>query len=297
QARSLLAQARLDPSRAISQKAEALLEGSPEDSRALGLQVFLLGKLRVVVGAEEIGEDGWPTRKIRSLLACLASARGEPISEEKLMARFWEHSGERARHSLHNSVSQIRRVLGERLGPMARRAVVKRQEGYVLNRDFPCWVDLEEFRERLLRGRYLAERGRWDEALVELQRVDRLYRGEFLEGIYEEWCEDLRLKCLGSLIEALQLLARYFLERGKPEVSADYWRRILARDNCHEDAYLGLMHCSLQLGRPGEAVKIYHQCGQVLKKELNLSPPPRMVELYLRTIRQEPCDLTFRQPI
>lgn len=288
QARSLLSQARLDPWRAVSQRAEALLEQSPETSRTLGLQIQLLGKLKVLVGSEPIEEDQWPTRKIRSLLACLACARGEPVSEEKLMARFWERSGEKARHSLHNSISQIRRVLVERLGPAARRALVKRQEGYTFSRDFPCRVDLEEFRERLLRGRYLAERGRWDEALVELQRVDRLYRGEFLEGIYEEWCEDLRLKCLGSLIEALQLMAQYFLDRGKPEVSADYWRRILARDNCHEDSYLGLMSCSLHQGRASEAVKIYHQCAQILKKELNLSPPPRMVEIYLRTVRQDP---------
>jgi putative nucleotidyltransferase with HDIG domain len=284
EARALLSRARLDTDAIVAGKSSVLLSHRPQPVAEPLLQIFFFGRFRVLVGDSPLDDDVWVTRKIRSLFAYLASRRGDIINEERLMDLFWEQGGEKARHSLHNSISQIRRVLAPHLGPGARKAVVNRKDGYMFNREIGCFVDLEAFDLHCHKGRLLKDQGRWDEALAELQKAERLYRGDFLEGSYEEWSDDLRLKCQTKYAEALQTLAQYFLDRKKYEVSIDYWKKILARDNCLEDAYLGLMQCHVLAGRQNEAIRTYHQCVQTLKKELDLAPAPSIVEYYLRLV-------------
>ena len=77
------------------------------------------------------------------------------------------------------------------------------------------------------------------------------------------------------------------------QVRWDYWKRLLQSDNCSEDAYLGSVLSYLALGRQGDAVRAYHQCAQTLRQELNLGPPPRLVEAYLKIQAGESVELTL----
>jgi len=290
-ARTILSKAHLDSDRLIREKSSLLLSTSRLSPVAPLPQIFFFGKFRVIIGDRLIEDEVWPTRKMRSLFAYLASRRGEIRSEETLMELFWPQGDEKARHSLHNCISQIRKVLAPLLGEDARRMILRKRDGYAFNKDAYCWIDLEEFDGHILKGRSLADMSRWEEALVELQKAERLYTGEFLENSYEDWSADLRFKSSARMTEVLNTLGRYFLDRNKYEVSADYWKKILAHDNCMEDAYLGLMICHAAQGNTNEAIKVYHECIRNLKKELDLAPPAAVVEAYLKLVDGKPVDL------
>jgi response regulator RpfG family c-di-GMP phosphodiesterase/DNA-binding SARP family transcriptional activator len=245
------------------------------------LDIHFLGPLRVLVDGQPIDDNAWVTRKIRSVFAFLASRRGHAVSLETLMEALWDDDG-RAEHSVRNSVSQIRATLAKRLGEGARSCLQKRPEGYVFRPTFDCWIDVEAFDEHCTHGAALASQGRWDDAVVELSAAERLYGGDFLQYTSEPWCDEMRLRLRNKFIEGLQTLAEYFLRKDKWAVSLEYWTKILARDNCNEDAYLGAIDCHMALGEPHKAMKLYQAAGQAFKKELDMTVPPRLMKAYLR---------------
>ena len=123
----------------------------------------------------------------------------------------------------------------------------------------------------------------------ELQAAEQLYQGDFLEGEYPDWAGPVRLDLKNRWLEVLALLGRHFYQQGKPEVAQESFRKMLARDNCSEEAYLGLMACQLAQGQTSEAIKTYHQCVRSLQSELSLPPPPRLLELYLQVVDGRPA--------
>lgn len=272
----LVADLRRHPQARVRLLLDELVPEKPEV--VSGWQLRLLGRFLLRHGAEVLEEEAWPTRKTRHLFAYLAWQRGRPQDEETLTGLFWEQSGDKARHSLHNAVSQVRKVLG------ASSWLVKKRGGYLLTPEAPLRVDLEEFTACETRGRQVAAQGLLSQAVPDLQRADQLYQGEFLEGEYPDWAEPVRLSLKTRHLEVLAWLGRHFYRQGKPEVAQDSFRKMLLRDNCNEEAYLGLMACQLAQEQTSEAIKTYHQCTRALQKELDLPPPPRLLELYLRIV-------------
>ena len=48
---------------------------------------------------------------------------------------------------------------------------------------------------------------------------------------------------------------------------------------------LGLVQVNAALGRRNEAIKTYHRCVETMKAELDLAPPSKIVEAYLRVVQ------------
>jgi len=286
-ARALLVKAQADSDRLVSESASKVLSSigtTGAVTEYVPLQIFFFGKFRVMAGNSLLGDEAWITRKAKSLFAYLASRRGDGEREDKLVDMFWCDFGDRGRHALHNGISMIRRILAPSLGAASKKLLLNKKGRYMLNRKIPVWIDLEEFERHFSRGRYCIERRQWDEGLPELQKAERLVTGEFMEGTYDEWSDDMRLLARNNYLDLLSWLARYFAERNKHEVSIDYWKKILAVDNCFEEAYGGLMESYMANENKNEAIKLFHKCEETLKKELNLAPPPGVVEKYLKLI-------------
>jgi two-component SAPR family response regulator len=283
-ARTLLGRVGSDSQGALSHKSKLLMQKAGQTTTAADLQLHLLGYFHLSVNGRPLEEDGLATKKTRNLLAFLASRRGQEVDEEVLIDVFWEHAGPKAKHSLHNAISQIRKALKPILGENAT-VVAKRRQGYVLEDHPRLWIDIDQFQKHSDEAHRLASMNRSGDAAIELKKAEAIYRGDFMEGTYEDWTEPIRTRLLNQLTQLLTALARHFFERSKYEVSLDYWKRLLQRDNCSEDAYLGIMLCQSAQGRQSEAVRTYHQCARKLREELNLSPPPRIVETYLKMLQ------------
>jgi response regulator RpfG family c-di-GMP phosphodiesterase/DNA-binding SARP family transcriptional activator len=292
-AQALIAKAQIDPDSAVSEKSTRLVRALPEVTALPPVRIFFFGKFRVSVGDTLLDEEVWVTRKAKSLFAYIVSRLGEEAGEERLMDIFWLQGGSKALHSLHNCISLIRKIFTPYLGQSAKNILQNRKAGYVFNTKIGCQIDLKEFNELFHRGRTLFEQDDWSLGLAELQKAERLYTGDFMEGSYDEWSDDLRLSTRNRFIELLSLLGTYFFRKAKYEVSMDYWKKLISHDNCFEDAYFGLMLCHVAADSRNEAIKIYHQCTQTLKKELELPPPAKVAEIYLKLIEGQNVPLVM----
>lgn len=266
------------------ERAQGYLSGEslkPAPPARTALEIQLFGGVLVRLGQHVLDDDNWVSRKDRSLFAFLSYQSGKVIHEDKLVEIFWGHSGDKARHSLHNAVSKIRKALQPLLGNDAKRLIQKKRDGYVFGAVVPHRVDVVEF-SRLIK----------QDDMTSLRQADELYRGEFLQGSYESWIDQVRWDFREKLSDCRYRMAEHFTETGKPEVARDLWERVLEHDSCHEGAYLELMRCCHSLGKSADAIKAYHRCVQALKEELDLGPPAEVVQFYLELIEASSSQLS-----
>ncbi len=257
-------------SRAIQELRPRVVSDEPK-ARAC-VQISLLGPLRVMVAEKSVPK--WSSRKDRSIFCYLATQVGREVHEETLMELFWpSKEPDKARHSLHNSVTQIRKCLGEQ----ARDVVQRRFDGYILSQD--CWTDLVEFESFFESARRAVRRGEKDAAVADFQRAESLVRGEFLEGMLEDWLLEHRAQLALQSVECRTFLADDFQSRGKHLLALEIWQRVLRHDNCSEDAYRGTLVALRELGRRTEAARVYEVCLQAYREELDIEPPEGLSKL------------------
>lgn len=228
-------------------------------------KVYLFGPLRLQ-GFRGTGQ--WKSRRDLEIFSYLALHQGRLQSEEKLMELFWPHKPpEKARHSLHNSITQIRKVLGD----SSRSILVRQLDGYTLSKE--CRVDLTEFRAHCRSGLKEASREQWEHALGPLGQAEAAAASPLLEGLESEWVYPEREWVQGKLTEVRERFAAYFHARGKHLLALEGWNRILAHDPCHEAACRGQIRALVELGRAGEAKRAYEAFAQAFLRELDLPPP------------------------
>jgi two-component SAPR family response regulator len=246
-----------------------------DESNELWIQ--LLGPLRVSYGKRSVGAEDWASKKDRLLLAYLCTQADTVTTEDELLELFWPKGGAKSRHSLHNSVSQVRKVLSRLTGYPGRDLLCRVQDGYRIGT--LVHTDLSLFERELQAGQQAASAGDWEKALVLLHKADRTVVGDFMEGDYQEWTFPVRDRIRELHLECLELLADYFQRRQRRDKALQLWRRVLQLDDCHERAYL----CSLMLCRESDdkskAVQIYRKAQEVYQRELGLDLPPSFQEI------------------
>ncbi|MGZ8456020.1 MAG: AfsR/SARP family transcriptional regulator, partial [Gemmatirosa sp.] len=183
--------------------------------RSGDFRLLTLGRLALVdpTGVED-ASLGTRRRKL-ALLALLATAR-RPVSRDALVELFWgEQSEERARHSLSDALSHLRRTLGP--GSItARRAEV------ALADDAPLAVDV-------LALAAAADAGRWDEVVA-------LYAGPFLDAVHvagsprwEQWVDQQRARVEAAFQSACRAECARLAAAGEWEACAALAARWLER--------------------------------------------------------------------
>lgn len=264
-----------------------LLELGDEAPGARGerppLKLFLLGSFRVARGDEFVKDEIWKSKKIKALLAFLAIHKARGATEEKLMETFWADS---SKSGLYMAISRLRKALEPELPePAASRYVVHEGPYYRFNTELPHWVDLDEFREHLERGKSAYQNEQLDSALVELQQADKLYQGDYLEDLgSDDWLVYDRDRIRQEFFESLLLLSKCYEKKEKFDIGANYCERILRQESYNEPAHVQLIRCYAKLGRRDDAVRQYHRLKDALRKELNVTPMPETEALYLQVI-------------
>ena len=191
------------------------------------------------------------TQKARALLSYVVLHRRTNVARERLIEIFWpDAEPERARDSLNTALHSIRRGL---------RAAGADPNAYVYaNKSIVRWeaqVDLDvDLIEDALRS---------DDAAIARDALAH-YRGDFLEGDYDDWTVAERER-IAERYE--QLLARTVRSTGEPDAA----KKLLARNPYDEDAYTALVDAELAAGRYLSAVQIVRQCYEAFT-EIGVQP-------------------------
>ncbi|MGD9404818.1 MAG: bacterial transcriptional activator domain-containing protein, partial [Anaerolineae bacterium] len=102
------------------------------------------------------------------------------------------------------------------------------------------------------------------------------------EDPYEDWPQAQRHRLQSIYMQIANCLGKYYVQQGGHTAAIALCRKILALDNCCEEAHRRLMQCYLAQGQRHLAVRQYQACAQALKDELDLTPCERTTALYRR---------------
>jgi DNA-binding SARP family transcriptional activator len=221
------------------------------------------------------------SRKSQGLLAYLALHPGTFYPRDTLATLLWgEASDERARHSLRQALTNLRRALA------SPSVLLERGEAVALN---PAAVDVDVDRfERLVA-----------EATPEaLGTAAGLYRGDLLQGIgggepaYEEWLLSERERLRELALDTLARLVAHHTKAGATEPAIQAAVRLLALDPTQEATHRALLRLYARQGRRGAALRQYQLCVEVLARELGVEPEDETKRLYqeILQVRSAPED-------
>ena len=242
------------------------------------MEVRLLGPVAVADGD---GVVPVRQRRQRALLALLALRAGETLAADRLVEELWGAEAPRtAVASLHNAVSQLRKLLGA-------DALLTRDSGYLLDTEQVA-VDVTAF-EHLL-GEARAARSMQDEVTAGaiLREALGLWHGRALADLaYEPFAqaeirrlEELHQTALEERIDADLALGRH-LEL-VPELES-----LVAHEPLRERLQGQLMLALYRAGRQADALGAYRAARATLVEELGIEPGPELRRLQAAILRQD----------
>ncbi|MGH6635205.1 MAG: bacterial transcriptional activator domain-containing protein [Gammaproteobacteria bacterium] len=122
-----------------------------------------------------------------------------------------------------------------------------------------------------------------------LEHAVQLYRGDLLEGWYQDWCVFERERLRDCYLTALVKLVCHCDAHGQVDRGLAHAENVLRCDPAEEEAYYHMMHLHWTAGRRTQALRQYQRCKRVLSEELGVQPSERTQKLY-EQIRSDPLD-------
>ena len=124
---------------------------------------------------------------------------------------------------------------------------------YRVNPEVACYLDTQDFVERLLACRH----GAAPASIDQWQRIARLYRGPFLHSHDDAWIVERREAYRLAYIEALMQSAEHWIGEGKHELALMTLGKAIEADYAQEILHRRALQLYHHLGRRAEAVAHY----------------------------------------
>ncbi len=227
-------------------------------------RIEMLGGLRVICGDRVI--DRFRTRKAASLLARLALFPDRAHPREELISLLWpEMDVEAGRVNLRQALSALRHLIDDgrpQIGPViiANNSVVRLEAGFVV-------TDVAEFEDAL---RSVATNG--CNSVSARERALELYRGELMNGFYDEWIFPERRRLESLYVTALHEQQAELAGRGDMQRAIPYALKAVQMDPYDEEGHLAVMRLHAAAGDPTAVRRQFDQLVSILKEELDADP-------------------------
>lgn len=236
------------------------------------LEVYTLGEARVLIHGVPIQKSVWQTSTTKELFYFFATHR-QGWRKEQIIEQLWSNmSHGQASDLFHSSLYRIRRALFPEV-------LVFRNGLYELNPEAAIWIDAAEFEERLDAAHDEPARASKIELL---ENAIELYRGNYLDEFYTDWCAPRREQLQERYLNALVELAREWIEMGNLVRGEQVYQTLLQNEPLHEETYRELIELYVKMGNRPAALEVYEQCVARLRSDLGVPPMPETVALFRR---------------
>jgi DNA-binding SARP family transcriptional activator len=248
------------------------------------LRIQLFGKFTVCCDGRELG--GLDAGKSQELLCYLLVNRDRPHPRETLAGLLWgDASTERSKKYLRQALWHLQGVLDA--GGESTRTVLRADHDWVqLDERAEVWLDVGDFERAFDAARGERGKGLEDGRADELRAAIELYRGDLLEGWYQDWCLFERERLQNMYLLMLDKLMSHCEAREDLEAGQHFGGLILRHDRAREGAHRRLMRLHHLAGDRTAALRQYERCVTALREELGVAPDRHTVALY-REIRSD----------
>ena len=250
------------------------------------LRIFLFGQFRVQCGEEILTEQYSP--KLQQLFCYLLFFRDRSHSREALASLLWGNSSTaQSKKYLRQALWQLQNSVESRDRGGSWHMLLVDPDRVCLNPNADLWLDVAVFERAFARTQGIAGATLDSQQVQALYDAADLYRGDLLEGCYQDWCLYERERLQNMYLTLLDKLMDYCEAHNKCEIGLDFGARILRYDGARERTHRRLMRLYYLTGDRTAALRQYDHCVRALRKELAVKPAARTVTLYqlIRTDR------------
>jgi DNA-binding SARP family transcriptional activator len=236
------------------------------------LTVRLFGQYQVQRGAQVL--DGPNARRVQEFFAFLLINRTRPFARATLSDLLWPNSSaEQATKYLRQALWQLKSTLG-------CNVLFVDAEWVGLDSQASLWLDVHEFECAYTQfctvpGHQLGE----NDAQI-LRNALQLYRGDFLEGWYQDWCLFERERLQWMFFDLLAKQMAYCETNGEYHAGLEYGALALRYDAAHERIHRRMMRLYYLTGDRTAALRQYERCVAFLRDQLGVDPARQTIALY-----------------
>ncbi|MGI9104642.1 MAG: BTAD domain-containing putative transcriptional regulator [Pyrinomonadaceae bacterium] len=248
---------------------------------AADLSINLLGPVEIFRDpAKPLAADAWTTKRARDILCFIASRRHRRASKDTIIDTFWgEADFEAVEKNFHPTVSHIRKALNSKQ-PVKQNFLLYRDSDYLLNQEFSYRIDMEEFDRLVADGEAARRAGDHARCTSSYEDALALYRGDFMQGSYDDWVEEQRSYYREQYLRMLEALVVAAQKNEDWPRSLQLAQRILSDDQFREDVHCMIMRAHAALGNRAAVKEQYELLRRVLRKELGVEPAAETQKMF-----------------
>jgi LuxR family maltose regulon positive regulatory protein len=243
------------------------------------LRIQALGPLTVAVAGPVARAVAWRSQRARRLFEFLLTQHFRWVARDVVLEALWpDVDPDRAHNSFRQTIHLLRRALEPDLRRTAdSRHVTCRGEGCQLQPGEGHIYDVAQLEALLDEATSLRRGSAASKAEPLLAQAIELYRGDFLaDSLYEEFAAPERERLRDRFVRAIHALLALRSEARRWEEVIPLCRRGLAADPYDEICYEHLLRAHLQLRNRHEALAVFHQYENLMRREIGSPPSPRL---------------------
>lgn len=243
------------------------------------LQVRLFGRLTIESNGTPL--VGMEANKVQELLCYLLLHPERAHHREMLATLLWsEADSAQSRKYLRQSLWQLQVAVEAALGSDSPRLALVDADWVKLNPQAGCWTDVASFEQAYAQVEGMSGHQLRGPTAAAIEDALQHYRGELLEGWYQDWCIYERERLNEMYLALLEKLMDYCEANGGYEAGLGYGQRILRYDRARERTHRRLMRLHYLAGDRTGALRQYARCVSALAGELGVEPSRSTVQLY-----------------
>ena len=247
------------------------------------LNVELLGHFRIR------GEDHAPVAmaqgRLQVLLAYLLLHRAAPIARRQLAFALWPDTNDQ--QALSNLRTLLHRL--QDCVPALHNFVQLDRHTVTWLNDADMQLDVNRFEGLLAQAAQAHQPGL---AIAALQSAVDTYTGDLLPGCYDEWIIKPRERLLQNFVHALEQLISLQEQQSQLDAAIRNAQRLLRLDLLHEAGHRQLIKLHAANNDRASALRAYHRCVAILRRELGVDPDVETRLLHQRLLYDEERPVT-----
>jgi DNA-binding SARP family transcriptional activator len=234
--------------------------------------VRLFGRFQVEQDGRVL--NGWSAHKAQELFAYLLLYRERIHARQVLAGSLWPES------TIEQAMKYLRQALWQLQAVVNHNVLEVDAERVCLKPGADLWLDVEEFEYASVNVQGIPGEELDAQGAQLVQEALKVYRGDLLEGSYQDWCLFERERLQRVYLGMLDKQMAYCEAHGEYEAGLNYGDCALRCDVAHERIHRRLMRLHYLAGNRTAALRQYERCVTLLREELGVEPSERTVTLY-----------------
>lgn len=248
------------------------------------INFFPFGSTEFMLRGEQVGEDKWIRKKSKVLLAYLMSDPERIHTKDEIIDMFFDDMpADKADIAYHSTLYNIRTALKiydiktdkpkrskDKTYDYNPQYILYEDKTIRLNPDFYYISANIEFEKLFSKSRLpslsVNERTKY------IMKAIEIYKGDFMPGYYDSWCEELRTKYKNNYIILCEEMVKYCMAENRFDDAVIYCEKLLRNDKLNEMAYVNLIRSHVNLGALNQAKGEYEKMLQIFKEEIDEEP-------------------------